>query len=160
MKRRTFIVGMAAAATVTSLVASGGGGRPALAADGTKINTIGSPGVAIKGYDPVAYFVDAGPRKGSPKFSVKHRGVEWRFATGENKSRFEADPEKYMPAYGGYCAYGVAKGALAKIEPDQWTIRNGKLYLNYDAEVQADWAKDPAGYIRTADKKWPDLTRK
>ncbi len=91
------------------------------------INTIGSPGVAIKGYDPVAYFKDGKPRRGSKDHTFNYKGVVWRFASAENKAAFVADPAKYEPAYGGYCAYGVAKGAMVKIEPTAWAIRDGKL---------------------------------
>lgn len=121
------------------------------------VNTIGSPGIAIKGYDPVAYFKDGGPRKGSKEFSAKYKGATWYFANADNKAAFTADPEKYAPVYGGYCAYGVAKGSLVKIEPEAWSIKNGRLYLNYDLGVQKTWAEDPQGYIAKADKLWPKL---
>lgn len=125
-----------------------------------RINTIGLSGVAIKGYDPVAYFTKGAPAKGSKEFSVRHAGVEWRFSSAANKALFEADPAKYMPAYGGYCAYGVSQGYLVKIEPDAWAIRDGRLYLNYDRSIQRRWSKKPAGYIETADRKWPGLVAK
>ncbi len=126
----------------------------------SRINTIGLKGVAIKGYDPVGYFTEGRPVRGSKELSLMHGGVEWRFASEENKNKFAADPQKYMPAYGGYCAYGVAQGYLVKIEPDAWAIRDGKLYLNYDRGVQRLWSKDPAGYVKTADRKWPRLVGK
>ncbi len=132
---------------------------PMQAAGKSKINTIGSPGVAIKGYDPVAYFVDGAPRKGKAEFTVEHEGVRWRFASAENKAKFEADPAKYKPVYGGYCAYGVAQGYLVKIEPDAWTIREGKLYLNYDKSIQRRWEKRPDSYISKANTRWPKLIR-
>lgn len=125
-----------------------------------RINTLGLSGVAIKGYDPVAYFTRGAPAKGSKQFALRHDGVEWRFASAANKSLFQADPAKYMPAYGGYCAYGVAQGYLVKIEPDAWAIRNGRLYLNYDRSIQRRWSKKPASYIATADRKWPGLIAK
>ena len=87
-------------------------------------------------------------------------GVSWFFATKENQQLFEADPEKYAPQYGGYCAYGVAKGGLYKIEPEAWKIVEGKLYLNYSLKVQRDWTEDIPGYIEKADDKWPELARK
>ncbi len=124
------------------------------------INTIGSPGIAIKGYDPVAYFEQGGPRKGLAKFSVMHKGVSWRFSSAENKAKFEADPTKYEPAYGGYCAYGVAQGYLVKIEANAWKIRDGKLYLNYDKSVQRLWDKKPAAYIERANAKFGKLISK
>lgn len=139
-------------------IASVGVGTHAMAKEA--INTLGLKGVAIKGYDPVAYFVAGGPRKGKKEFSVTHAGAEWRFESAENKAAFEADPAKYVPAYGGFCAYGVAQGYLVKIEPDAWAIRDGKLYLNYDRGVQRKWNKKPDAYIQTANNKWPTLVDK
>lgn len=130
------------------------------APDASPINTLDGNGVAIKGYDPVAYFTEGAPRKGKPEFAAQHRGTAWHFASAENKAAFEAAPDKYVPVYGGYCAYGVAQGYLVKIEPDAWAIRDGKLYLNYDKSVQKMWSEKPAEYIKTADQKWPGLIAK
>ena len=127
------------------------------APDASPINTLDGKGVAIKGYDPVAYFTEGAPRKGKPEFAAQHRGTAWHFASAQNKAAFEAAPDKYVPVYGGYCAYGVAQGYLVKIEPDAWAIRDGKLYLNYDKSVQKMWSEKPAEYIKTADQKWPGL---
>jgi YHS domain-containing protein len=121
------------------------------------INTLGTDGVAIKGYDPVAYFTEGAPREGKPEHTALYKGAKWQFASAENKAEFEADPAKYEPAYGGYCAYGVSRNYLVKIEPDAWSIRNGKLYLNYDQNVQKSWSEDPDGYIKQANEKWPGL---
>jgi len=121
------------------------------------INTLGTDGVAIRGYDPVAYFTEGAPRKGKAEFTVEHKGAKWQFASAEHKAMFEANPEKYTPAYGGFCAYGVAQDYLVKIEPDAWAIRDGKLYLNYDQNIQRRWSQKPDEYIATADKKWPGL---
>lgn len=114
-------------------------------------------GIAIKGYDPVAYFTAGAPQRGKKDITSKHQGATYRFASAENKALFDANPAKYAPAYGGYCAYGVAQGYKVKIEPDQFKIVGGKLYLNYDARVQSTWVKDIPGYIKTADNKWPKL---
>ena len=109
---------------------------------------------AIKGYDPVAYFKDSKPVKGSPNITYSWKGANWSFKTNENKQEFIDNPEKYTPQYGGYCAYGWAKGYPAKIEPDAWSIIGGKLYLNYDKDIKATWDKDPKGYIKTADENY------
>ena len=158
----TVIIGVAGAAllAVVTLVVAMNPGGPAIAGGKPLINTLGSPGVAIKGYDPVAYFESGGPRKGKAEFTLQHDGVRWRFASAENKAKFEANPEKYTPAYGGYCAYGVSQGYLVKIEPDAWAIRDGKLYLNYSKSVQSLWEKRPDSYISKANSKWPKLTAK
>lgn len=124
------------------------------------VNTLGTDGIAIKGYDPVAYFAENAPRKGKPEYTIDYKGAKWQFASQKNKALFEANPEKYEPAYGGYCAYGVAQDYLVKIEPDAWSIRDGKLYLNYDQNIQKRWSEDPDGYIEQADEKWPRLSAK
>ena len=125
------------------------------------VNTLGAPAenVAIRGYDPVAYFRDGGPRQGKPEFAAQHDGATWWFASAEDKALFEADPEKYMPAFGGFCAYGTSRGYLVKIEPEAWSIVDGRLYLNYDLSVRDTWLKDPKGYIAKADANWPHLDR-
>jgi YHS domain-containing protein len=115
---------------------------------------------AIRGYDPVAYFTQGRPVKGSKEFTHRWNGAEWRFASAENRARFAAAPEKYAPQYGGYCAFGVAGGYAVKIEPDAWSVVDGKLYLNYDRSVQASWKKDVPGYIRKADANWPAVLAK
>lgn len=106
---------------------------------------------AIRGYDPVAYFLDGKPVKGSEQFVHSWMGAKWQFASQDHLDRFKAEPVKYAPQYGGYCAYGVASGYAVKIEPDQWSVVDGKLYLNYDAEVSKKWNQDRAGFIRKAD---------
>ena len=115
---------------------------------------------AIRGYDPVAYFTQSRPVKGSREFTHRWNGATWRFASAENRDRFAAEPEKYAPQYGGYCAYGVASGYAVKIEPDAWSVVDGKLYLNYDRSVQKSWQADVPGYIRKADANWPQVLAK
>jgi YHS domain-containing protein len=106
---------------------------------------------AIKGYDPVAYFVSNQPTKGLKTISHQWNGATWHFASDTNKKLFIDNPKKYAPQYGGYCAYGWAKGYAVKIEPDAWAIEDGKLYLNYSKSVQKDWDKHRGGYIKKAD---------
>ncbi len=106
---------------------------------------------AIKGFDPVAYFIANQPIKGLKTISHQWHGANWHFASEANKKMFIDNPEKYAPQYGGYCAYGWAQGYAVKIEPDAWAIEGGKLYLNYSKGVQKDWDKDRAGYIKKAD---------
>ncbi len=117
-------------------------------------------GVAVGGYDPVAYFTEGKPVKGSESLTLQHDGATWRFASAENRAAFQADPAKYAPQYGGYCAYAVSQGHTAKAEPDAWTIHDGKLYLNYDKGVQAKWGTDIPGYIAKADANWPGVLGK
>lgn len=114
-------------------------------------------GAAIGGYDAVAYFTEGKPVKGLDEFSVTWKNVKWLFAGKQNADLFLADPEKYAPRYGGYCAYGCSRGYKAKTSPDAWTIVNGKLYLNYDTDVKAIWNRDQQGYIQKADASWPKI---
>jgi YHS domain-containing protein len=117
-------------------------------------------GIAIKGYDPVAYFTDAKAVKGSPAHQHAWRGATWHFASAEHRDAFAADPEKYAPRYGGFCAYGVAQGYKVQIDPEAWSIVDGVLYLNYSPSVKRDWLKDTTGYITKADANWPGLEPK
>ncbi|WP_435235939.1 YHS domain-containing (seleno)protein [Psychromonas sp. PT13] len=113
--------------------------------------------LAIRGYDTVAYFTENAPVKGKKAHSMEWQGATWRFSSNENLALFKANPEKYAPQYGGYCAYAVANGSLASIEPEQFTILNDKLYLNYNADVQQQWLEKRDAYIELADKKWPSI---
>lgn len=115
---------------------------------------------AINGYDSVAYFTQNAAVKGQDAHTYEWRGAKWKFSTAANMELFKSAPDKYAPQYGGYCAYGVANDNLVKVDPDQFTIVEGKLYLNYDASVQKDWAKDRASYIKQADLKFPKLLAK
>ena len=125
------------------------------AAAAQKAEVFSDGGAAIRGYDPVAYFTEGKPVKGKPEFAHQWKGATWRFASAANRDRFAAAPEQYAPQYGGYCAYGVASGYAVKTEPDAWSVVEGKLYLNYDRNVQASWVKDTLGYIRKAEANWP-----
>ncbi|MEE4300480.1 MAG: YHS domain-containing (seleno)protein [Pseudomonadales bacterium] len=112
---------------------------------------------AVSGYDTVAYFTEGRPVKGERRFSTEYEGATWLFSSAENLARFEADPEAYAPQYGGYCAWAVSQGYTASGDPDNWAIEDGKLYLNYDDDVQATWNEDRAGFIELADENWPSL---
>ena len=112
---------------------------------------------AIKGHDPVAYFTQGGPAKGKNAHSHEWMGATWYFANAENRELFVADPEKYAPQYGGYCAYAVSQGYTAKIDPDAWKIVDDKLYLNFSLKVQKLWEEDIPGYIAKADINWPQI---
>ena len=116
-------------------------------------------GVAIRGYDTVAYFEQGKPVKGTPEFEYEWMGARWRFSSAANRDLFAKDPAKYAPRYGGYCAYGVVHGHLSPIDPSAWKIVEGKLYLNYDREVQDLWNKDIPGNILKAEKIWPELIK-
>ncbi len=112
---------------------------------------------AIRGYDPVAYFTKGKPTKGSDQYTFEWKGEKFKFASAENLALFEVNPEKYAPQYGGYCAYAVSEGYTASTVAEAWTIKGGKLYLNYSPGVRKRWAKDIPGRIATADKNWPGV---
>jgi hypothetical protein len=112
---------------------------------------------AIRGYDPVAYFTEGKPVKGDAGISTVWKEATWHFASTENRDAFAADPDKYAPAYGGYCAYAVANGYTATTEPDAWTVVDGRLFLNYSTRVKQRWEKDIKGYVTKADANWPGV---
>jgi YHS domain-containing protein len=114
-------------------------------------------GGAIRGYDPVAYHTEGKPVAGKRAHRVEWKGATWSFASAENKAVFEGDPEKYAPRYGGYCAWAVSQGYTASIDPDAWSIVEGKLYLNYSLGVRDQWSQDIPGNIAKGNVNWPKL---
>jgi YHS domain-containing protein len=111
-------------------------------------------GAGLKGYDPVAYFTDGQPTKGSSQYSLQWKGVTYRFASTENLQSFKGDPEKYLPQYGGYCAYAMSINRIADISPTEWTIFGGKLYLNNNFISQSLWSLNKSGRVQDADRNW------
>jgi YHS domain-containing protein len=114
-----------------------------------------SNGLAIGGYDPVAYFIDAAPLEGKAEFQVEWKGAPWRFASAENLALFEADPEAYAPQYGGWCAFAMAQGAFATTVPEAWSINDGKLHLNFSTGVRQDWLNHIDELLPRAEANWP-----
>lgn len=114
-------------------------------------------GLAIKGYDPVAYFTDGRPVEGTSDFEHEWNGATWRFASAAHRDLFAADPGKYAPQYGGYCAWAVSQNKKAPIDPEAWRIVEGKLYLNYSLKVQKTWEVDIPGFIKLGDANWTRL---
>lgn len=113
-------------------------------------------GIAIKGYDPVAFHTQGAPAKGSREYEFEWKDAKWRFASGEHRDLFSANPEKYAPKYGGYCAWAVAEGYTAGVDPENaWNIVDGRLYLNFNVEIKQKWEKDIPGHIKRADANWP-----
>ena len=157
--RRSLIL---AAAVAGVLAAAGGGGWYATRAGSPPPTgtVFADNGLAIRGFDPVAYFTDGRPVEGRPEFTATRDGATWRFASAEHKAAFEADPAKYVPQYGGYCAWAVSQGYTAPVDPNAWKVVDGKLYLNYSADVQKDWQKDVPGHIAKANGNWPGLEQK
>jgi len=117
-------------------------------------------GKAIKGYDPVAFFTESKPVMGRDSLMVKWNDAAWYFANRKNLEAFKSAPEKFAPQYGGYCAYGTAKGHKAPTEVDTWTVVDGKLYFNYNKKVKEMWVKDEPGFIKMADQSWATIKDK
>lgn len=117
-------------------------------------------GVAINGYDPVAYFTDNKPVEGSKQFSYSWEGAEWHFRNQQNLDTFKQNPEKYAPQFGGYCAYGVSEDHKSPTQPEAFTIVDQKLYLNYNMKVKELWMKDTKGRIEKAEGNWVTLKDK
>ena len=156
-RRRVLLI---ASGVTLALIAGATGVGIATRRPTAAINTLDSPGgFAIKGYDPVAYFVEGRPTPGAREYALMHGGAVWLFANAANRARFADDPQKYTPAYGGYCAYAVSKGYLAPIDPTAWRIVDGKLYLNYNADIQKVWSSDIPGYIGRANANWPKVLK-
>ncbi len=150
---------LAALLAVSLLVAGGtGAGQPARAAE-APVYTGFLSSLAVNGHDPVAYFTEGRPVEGSSAFESEYNGATWRFASAANKAAFDAEPAKFAPQYGGYCAWAVSQGYTAKGDPANWRIVDGKLYLNYNTEVQRTWEQDIPGNIGKADGNWPKVIR-
>ncbi|KAB7615434.1 YHS domain-containing protein [Amylibacter sp. SFDW26] len=144
-------------ATLAMLAATAAMTSPAFAA---KSPVFSKNGIAINGYDPVAYFTQSKPVKGSKSHKASYNGATFLFASAENKAKFEGNTAKYAPQYGGYCAYAVSKGATAKTDPNAWTVYNGKLYLNYNLDVRSIWKGDIPGNVKRANANWPTVLNK
>ena len=150
MKLRTLFLAAFVAAAPVAVIAPAASAEPPIYT-GTFSNT------AIQGYDPVAYFSEGKPVKGSKDYTTEYMGAEFRFASAANRDAFLADPAAYAPQYGGYCAWAMADGKYAKGDADHWKIVDGKLYLNYNASIAKKWNADIPGFIEKADEHWADL---
>lgn len=123
---------------------------------GERINT-DEDGIAIKGYDPVAYHLLQRPVEGDPNIAFDWQDARWQFATAEHRELFSRDPEAYAPRYGGHCAGAMARGILWTIDPEAWAIVDGKLYLNFRKSGIERFKEDPAPEIEKADAHWKEL---
>jgi YHS domain-containing protein len=144
--KQLLLAGLALAASVAAV--------PVFAEDVTH----STPG--ISGYDPVAYFTDGKPVRGSGYHVAIHEGVTYAFANAEHKKLFIASPKQYLPAFGGYCAYGVAVGKKFVANPEVWKVVDGTLYLNLDKGIQDKWQKDIPGFIKKGVANWSDIKDK
>ena len=122
------------------------------------VNT--ADGIGVKGYDPVAYFVAGRPIAGIDLYTYQWSGVKYQFASAEDREKFKADPEQYLPQYGGYCAYAMSIDRIADIDPSRWAIVNNKLYLNNNYLSFHLWSLDKNRNIASADHYWPLYPKK
>ena len=148
LTRRRFLAGTAALPFASVAATRAFAATPPVFATG---------GVAINGYDPVAYFTQGEPVKGSAAHAVDWEGAMLHFASAEHKDMFEADPVKFAPKYGGYCAYAVSKGYTAETVPEAWDIHEDRLYLNFSKNVQRLWSLRKRYHIASADMNWPSV---
>lgn len=143
MKIKQYVLSLLAALTLFSGLAS--------AADHATIAT------AVGGYDLVSYHQKGGPVIGTGHHLANHEGNIYAFASAENKAAFEATPSQYLPAFGGYCAYGAALGKKFYGDPSVYEVVDGTLYLNLDKKVQSIWEKNKADNITTARSLWASI---
>lgn len=146
---RRSAIGLFAVAPVASFV-----GLPALASEP---ETFQINGLAIRGYDPVSYFIDGGPAMGAATHSVMYKGAIWQFASADHMAAFEGDPGKYGAKFGGYCAYAASKGYLAPTVPEAWTVYEDRLYLNASLRARELWLQDIPGNIALGEANWPGI---
>lgn len=115
---------------------------------------------AVQGYDVVTYHTDKRPLRGNGNFVAAHDGATYQFSSKGNLETFKANPERYVPAFNGYCAFGVSVGKKFIGDPEVWRVVDGKTYLNLDSGIQNEWLKDVPGHIKTANKKWRKIKDK
>lgn len=150
MTSKISFLGAAGLAASLALLSLGGGAIAAPVYVG-----IQGENIAVSGYDPVSYFAGNGvPVKGNAAIAVKHDGAVYHFANAGNASRFAADPAAFAPQFGGHCAWAMGRGYLAPADPEQYAVVDGKLYLNFNADVKKMWDAGRAGFITSGHKNW------
>jgi YHS domain-containing protein len=117
-------------------------------------------GVALQGYDPVAFFTDNRPVKGNSQFVSEYKGARYQFTSSDHKATFDKDPAKYEPQFGGFCAYGASRGKTAPVKIEAWQIVDGRLLMQYDLDVKQDFNKDQKANLHKADENWPGIVEK
>jgi YHS domain-containing protein len=141
-----------------SALAAGGAFATRLAAQGAK--PASGDRVALKGYDPVAYFTDGRPVKGSPEFSASFDGTAYQFANAQHRAMFVADPDRYAPQYKAYCAITISRGAKMEVDPESWVIWNGKLYMFAGKQGVDMFRQEAAAIVAKAEAAWPDVNKR
>lgn len=126
---------------------------------GLGVNT-GSDGLALRGFDAVAYFAVDNAVKGDPKFEYVWNGAKWLFSSEDNMRKFQANPETYAPQFGGYCSFAVSEGYTAEADPEAWKVVDGKLYLNYNKQVREKWEGSQSDRIEKGKANWQSFKKK
>ncbi|WP_353217749.1 YHS domain-containing (seleno)protein [Sandarakinorhabdus sp.] len=152
--KTVFVAAGIAIAAVAIVVPGAAAAKPAQVYTGTFSN------LALSGYDPVAYFTQGKPVKGLPQFTTSYNGADWQFASAADLAAFKANPAKYAPQYGGHCAWAVSQNYTASADPQVWKIVEGKLYVNYNAEVGEKWSKNIPALIKSANVNWSKMNSK
>jgi hypothetical protein len=148
-------------AALLALCLSGCSATPGKVSQTKPVATLNAEeGVALQGYDAVAYFLDGKPTRGSEAFSFKWQDATWRFASAEHQAMFAANPQKYAPQFGGYCAFAVSRGMIANIDPEHWAVVDDKLYLNNNGFAHGLWQRDQQESIAAGHLNWPLIPKK
>lgn len=129
-------------------------------AEGVEPVNRSSDGLALRGYDAVAYFSEGAAVEGRAEFAHQWNGARWLFKSAENRDAFAREPEAYAPQYGGYCSYAVAHGYTADADPQAWKVVGGKLYLNYNADVRLLWEQGIPGFLQKSEQNWPQFLKR
>ena len=153
--RKVFLVVVVAIGIVVGIGAFG-----LRRAEGVEPVNRSSDGLALRGYDAVAYFREGAAVVGRAEFAHEWNGARWLFKSGENRDAFSREPEAYAPQYGGYCSYAVAHGYTADADPQAWKVVGGKLYLNYNADVRRLWEQDIPGFLQKGETNWPQFLKR
>ena len=127
---------------------------------GKSLQNLDKNSVAIQGYDPVAFFTQNRPVKGLPEFESQYHGARYLFASADDKAMFDANPAKYEPQFGGFCAFGVSKGKTVPVKIEAFQIVNGRLLMQYDLDIKNEFNKDTQGNLQKADQNWPGIVAK
>jgi hypothetical protein len=148
MYRRDFLIALAAAGSLMAVAGPAFAGKPV-------VYTGVIDGVGAGGYDVVAYQTQEAAVPGDEAITATHEGVTYRFATEANRERFTADPQRFLPQFGGYCAWAVSQGYTAHGDPEAWSVVGDRLYLNYSKGVRSQWQRDAKGNIAKGEANWP-----
>jgi YHS domain-containing protein len=135
-------------------------GIPAFSQTQKSLQNLDKKGMAIQGYDPVAFFTQNKPVKGLASFASRYKGAKYLFASADDKAAFDANPAKYEPQFGGFCAFGVSEGHTAPVKIEAFQIVNGRLLMQYDLSIKDQFNRDQAGNLQKADNNWPALVEK